>query len=180
MSWPTQWLERGVRGAFWRLPAALREHLHGCRHAFVRGLRRRRVTRTAGPGEIGFAAFAATVLPTARAPLVIFEPHLDWFMAQPQRPHHMARALARLGCLVVYRTSGGEVAGLREVEPRVWLCSDAAVDTLPGAVRCFYSTSLHASADDLIAAHGLVLLVEDRLGVRIGDSAHFIPPRWHL
>jgi glycosyltransferase involved in cell wall biosynthesis len=161
MRWPTPWLERCVRGAFWRLPAALRERLHGWRHTFVRRLRRRRVTRRPGPGDIDFAAFAATVLPRARAPLVIFEPHLDWYMAQPQRPHHMARALARLGCLVVYRTFGAEVAGLREVEPRLWLCSDAAADALPGAVRCFYSTSLHAHAGDLLAARRRGAVVYD-------------------
>lgn len=64
----------------------------------------------------------------------------------------MAVALGRLGCLVIYKTTGDGVTGFRQVSENVWLANDQSVNTIPNAVRCFYSTSQLSSKDELLAA----------------------------
>lgn len=64
----------------------------------------------------------------------------------------MAAALARLGCLVLYRTHGDGVGGFRQVAPRLWLCNDPAVERMTGVITCLYSTSLTATVRDLARA----------------------------
>ncbi|TNF58489.1 MAG: glycosyltransferase [Burkholderiales bacterium] len=54
--------------------------------------------------------------------------------------------------MVIYRTCGDGLRGFRQVAPNVWLASDTAVDSIKGAWRCFYSTSLSGSVSQMKAA----------------------------
>lgn len=112
------------------------------------------------PGDLDWQEFRDTVLNgVGGGPVIIFEPNVDWGIALFQRPHHMAIALGRLGCLVIFKTVGDRVAGFRAVAENVWLANDRSVNAIAGAVRCFYSTSPLADADQLRAAgaHGRVV-----------------------
>ncbi len=84
--------------------------------------------------------------------LFILEASVDWGITLYQRPHHMALALGRLGCLVLYRTTGDGVVGFRPIGNNVWLVNDRNVESIGGAVRSIYSTSLFADKSDLVAA----------------------------
>lgn len=74
-------------------------------------------------------------------PVIVFEPTIDWGSTLFQRPQHMAMALGRKGCIVLYRTTGDGVGGVREVAPNVWLAGTPEVTQLQGAVWCFSSTA---------------------------------------
>ncbi len=165
-----------LRRIFWILPAPLRGALNAPRHWLARALRRRSAGGPHHGAELSFAEFSALHLGVAAGarPVVIFELNLDWCMPQPQRPHHLARALGRAGCLVIYRTFAHEATGWREVEENVWLCGDEEVARIPGAVRCFFSTSLVARARDLAAAgdYGRVVYdYIDRIDAAISGGA---------
>ncbi len=146
-----------AKRAFWAMPAPLRDRLHGARHNLVRWLRvGLPFTRGRANGP-AWAHFQATVLgEQAFRQVFIFETNLDWNITLYQRPHHMALALGRLNCLVLYKTSGDGVSGFQQVAENVWLTD---VDQLPieGAVRCFYSTSIFATDKDLLKAGKLGL-----------------------
>ncbi len=60
--------------------------------------------------------------PRAAAPS-IFLPSIGWSISLVQRPHHLARVLARRGYVVVFDCSNADdaVDGFREVEPNVFL-----------------------------------------------------------
>lgn len=142
-----------ARRCFWLLPATLRNRLHGVRHAIVRWLRSRSVRTSIRTGDLTGAEFQRQVLNAASYRLVIiFEANVDWGITLFQRPHHMALALGRLNCLVVFQTTGDDVLGFRQVAENVWIANDAAVNAIPGAVRCFYSTSLLATREALAVA----------------------------
>ncbi|NLR99424.1 glycosyltransferase family 1 protein [Rhizobium sp. P38BS-XIX] len=64
----------------------------------------------------------------------------------------MALALGKLGCLVLYRTTGDGVVGFRSIGTNVWLTNDPKVEAIDGAVRCFYSTTLFAEDRDFLSA----------------------------
>ncbi|KAB5619175.1 glycosyltransferase family 1 protein [Pseudomonas putida] len=146
-----------AKRAFWAMPAPLRDRLHGARHNLVRWLRiGLPFTRGRANGP-AWAHFQAMVLgEQVFRQVFIFETNLDWNITLYQRPHHMALALGRLNCLVLYKTSGDGVSGFQQVAENVWLTD---VDQLPieGAVRCFYSTSIFATGTDLLKAGELGL-----------------------
>jgi len=69
---------------------------------------------------------------------------IDWNVPLYQRPQHIASAMARLGCLVIYRTDnwgGDDVNGFREVAKNVWITNSTMTDAIEGAVRSIYSTA---------------------------------------
>jgi teichuronic acid biosynthesis glycosyltransferase TuaH len=91
--------------------------------------------------------------------IFIFEANLDWSVTLYQRPHHLALALGRHGCLVLYKTTGDGVSGFRPINENVWLVNGSSLAALTGAVRCFYSTSLFATGKDLLAANELGITI---------------------
>lgn len=142
-----------ARRAFWLMPAALRNHLHGLRHSLVRWFRTSTKRGQYQPGDLTWEEFRQGPLAgQRRGPIFIFETNLDWSITLYQRPHHLALALARCGSLVLYKTTGDGVSGFRPVTENLWLVNDGNLDTLPGAVRCFYSTSLFATDRNLLEA----------------------------
>lgn len=142
-----------ARRCFWLLPAPLRNRLHGARHAIVRWLRSRNVRAALKPGDLTGPEFRDVVLSAVERRLVIiFEANVDWGITLFQRPHHMALALGRLNCLVIFQTTGDDVLGFRRVAENVWIANDSTVASIPDAVRCFYSTSLLATSDGMRAA----------------------------
>ncbi|MBB5020523.1 hypothetical protein HNQ59_003844 [Chitinivorax tropicus] len=84
---------------------------------------------------------------------------MDWGVLLFQRPHHMALALGRVGCLVIFKTNGDDIAGFRQVGMNVWIANDPAVVNIRNAAHVFYSTSLLAAAEDIFAAskQGIVI-----------------------
>jgi glycosyltransferase involved in cell wall biosynthesis len=61
----------------------------------------------------------------------------------------MAKALGRKGCIVLYRTTGDGVRGVREIARNVWLVDTPEVEGLPGAVWCVYSTAAFCSPEQM-------------------------------
>lgn len=136
------------------MPAMLRNQLHGFRYLLVRWFRSGQSSGPRRPGDLTWSEFQQG--PLARSDhraIFIFEVNLDWSITLFQRPHHLALALGRQGCLVLYKTTGDGVSGFRPINDNVWLVNDSHLDVLPGAVRCFYSTSLFAIGKDLLAAN---------------------------
>ncbi|MEG7362342.1 hypothetical protein [Pseudomonas citronellolis] len=149
-----------ARRAFWLMPAALRNHLHGLRHSLVRWFRTSTHRSQYQLGDLTWEAFRLGPLSGQwRGPILIFETNLDWAITLYQRPHHLALALARCGCLVLYKTTGDGVSGFRPINENLWLVNDGNLDNLSGAVRCFYSTSLFATDRDLLAAKSVGITV---------------------
>ena len=74
---------------------------------------------------------------------VVFAPSVGWGIHLAQRPHHVARVLAREGCVVVFDCSNAadDVDTLREVEPRLFLYKGppAALAALPRIVLWTFS-----------------------------------------
>lgn len=142
-----------ARRCFWALPASLRNQLHDVRHTLARWFRSRPSKAARRTGDLDWPGFRDGILNsvTYRA-VIIFEPNIDWGVFLFQRPHHMALAFGRHGCLVIYETTGDEVAGFRQVDANVWIASDPAVKSIPDSIRIFYSTSQLADAKDIFAA----------------------------
>ncbi|MEB3327840.1 MAG: glycosyltransferase [Candidatus Sericytochromatia bacterium] len=113
--------DMGLKGAkVW-----LDEGLPGLRQRLAR---RRQRLRGANPATRKRHEAQRDRLLAARpgARVVVFLPTVDWRW-MVQRPHHLARALARAGCLVFYVTAQmrhDRVDGLAQVEDGVVLCSD--------------------------------------------------------
>jgi len=142
-----------ARHVFWLLPAALRDRLHGIRHLLVRRFRSRLGRGVPTDDCIDWPVFRDRIISCCDyRQVLIYEANVDWDIMLFQRPHHMALAMGRLGCLVIFRTMGDSVVGFRRVAENVWLANDSAVDSIPAAARCFYSTSLLAIGDDMRVA----------------------------
>lgn len=147
-----------MRWIFWRLPAPLRNVLHGPRHVLVRWVRgqRARWHTNTRHGDLTWKEFERDVLPSSGAVLpLIFAPNIDWHTTLFQRPQHIALAIGKTGRLVIYQTRGDALRGFRKVADNVWLANDLAVDSIKGAWRCFYSTSLFTSVAELETARHL-------------------------
>lgn len=75
--------------------------------------------------QIGVRVDLPTVVARARDArgVVLFPPSIGWQVALFQRPHHLARTLARRGFVVVFDCSNSSdaVRGLREIEPNLFL-----------------------------------------------------------
>jgi len=151
-----------AKAAFWALPGPLRERLHGVRHQLVRLWRTRLASlSSATSADMAWADFCAEVL-DCRDPSVIvlvFEPTIDWGVTLFQRPQHMAMALGRRGCIVLYRTTGDGVGGVRAIAPNVWLVGTPEITALEGAVWCVYSTASLSSPAQMAGhrQHGRVV-----------------------
>ncbi len=82
------------------------------------------VPRPSAPGD-SLAAQLAHVIDRAAESrgVVVFLPSIGWSISLVQRPHHLARVLARRGHLVVFDSSNSDdrVDGFREVEKNVFL-----------------------------------------------------------
>ncbi len=143
-----------IRNCFWVLPAPLRNQLHGVRHSLARWLRNRPRKAVQRSGDLDWPEFSDVVLhKTTYRAVIILEPSMDWEVLLFQRPHHIALALGRLGCLVIFKTTGDGVTGFRQVAVNVWIANDPTVNAIHDAVRVFYSTSLLADAEDILGAH---------------------------
>jgi len=146
-----------IKALFWRLPAPLRKHLHGPRHAFVRWVRKSgglASQQKGGDSDLCWAEFRDTVLADRERYRGVFvqEQTVDWNLSLYQRPQHMATALGRLGYLVIYRTSNvgaDNVNGFRRVADNVWLTNAREIDSLGGVVRSVYSTALFVTPQEL-------------------------------
>jgi len=142
-----------ARAIFWFLPSPLRERLHGIRHRAVRLWRTRQALFSPYIGsDMAWADFRDHVL-DCRDPstlVFVFEPTIDWGVTLFQRPQHMAVALGRKGCIVLYRTTGDGVGGVREIAPNVWLVGTPEVTEFQGAVWCVYSTASLCSPEQMI------------------------------
>lgn len=87
--------------------------------------------------QLGAPVELATLVSRARDArgVVVFLPSIGWRVALFQRPHHLARTLARRGFVVVFDCSNAidPVRGLREIEPNLFLYRGApdALHALP-------------------------------------------------
>lgn len=151
-----------IRSLFWKLPAGLRQALHGPRHAFIRYFRGLPSLHVVGKNfsavdDLSWSEFNEKVLSRRSEYKGIFiqEIIIDWYVPLYQRPQHIAVALGKLGYLVIYRTSNRTdgVNGFREVSKNVWLTSVQEVDEIQDCVRSIYSTGYTQTAD-LIVKNG--------------------------
>lgn len=149
---------RILKVAFWRLPAPLRRALNDTRYATVRRLRTAQLAghlvATENQCGIDWQEFKQNVLSRRDHYKGIFiqEVNIDWNVPLYQRPQHMAKALARLDYLVIYKTvnwSGDSVNGFQQVSENVWLTNRCEVDKIEGAVRSIYSTAYAVSPKKL-------------------------------
>jgi 2-polyprenyl-3-methyl-5-hydroxy-6-metoxy-1,4-benzoquinol methylase len=140
-----------IRSLFWRLPANLRQGLHGPRHAFVRfvrGLPSPEAPRDfIATSDLSWEEFQNKVLSYRDQYKGIFiqEITIDWNAPLYSRPQHISIALGKLGYLVIYRTAPwacDNVHGFREIERNVWVTNRHEVDEIQGAIRSVYSTAL--------------------------------------
>lgn len=154
---------RVIRSIFWRLPAGLRQVLHGPRHTFVRFVRRLSAPMThqnqiAATTDLSWVAFQSEILSKREQYKGIFiqEFAIHWGAPLHQRPQHLATALGKLGYLVIYRTddwSGDNVNGFREVCMNVWVTNRSEVNKIQDTVRSVYSTA-HALSKDILVQNG--------------------------
>lgn len=147
---------RLAKAFFWSLPDPIRARLHGIRHRIVRSWRTRQATNLPRIGsDMSWADFRAQVLDCrSQSTLVfVFEPTIDWGVTLFQRPQHMAMALGRRNCIVLYRTTGDGVRGVRKIATNVWLVSTPEVEDLCGAVWCVYSTASLCSPEQMAERH---------------------------
>jgi len=149
-----------LRSLFWKLPAGLRQALHGQRHAFVRivrGMPQQRFPRNINvvTTDISWRQFKCQVL-SRRANykgIFIQEMVIDWNSPLYQRPQHLSTALGALGYLVIYRTdnfAGDAVSGFREVTKNVWITNRYEIEKIQDVVRSFYSTSSVNTPESLL------------------------------
>jgi GT2 family glycosyltransferase len=97
----------------------------------------------------------------------VFPPTIGWDVTLVQRPHHLARALARQGFPVVFQETEEEARGplLSEVEPNLFLHRQAA-GTLPSlAHRIVWAFAYNLPEEDALAGSRLVYDVIDHLDV---------------
>ncbi|HEY3171056.1 MAG TPA: glycosyltransferase [Thermoanaerobaculia bacterium] len=72
-----------------------------------------------------------------RGAIFVFPPSIGWDVALVQRPHHLARAFAKLGFPVIFEEESGTrdgSAALRSPTDNLWICRGAARDEFPGRI----------------------------------------------
>jgi len=142
-----------ARSCFWSLPTPLRDSLHGVRHALVRRFRAQPAIVEQRVADLDWSEFCNVALRgVSHRAIIIVEPCIDWEGTLFQRPQQMALALGCLGCLVIYKTNGDGLTGFRQMAENVWIAHDSAVNTIPNAVRIFYSTASLTKLKDFHAA----------------------------
>lgn len=149
-----------IRKLFWKLPASVRQALHGPRHAFVRSVRGvpvQQFERDPNPShsDLSWTEFNEKVLSKRDDYKGVFiqEVIIDWNVPLYQRPQHISAALGRLGYLVIYRTdnwTADDVNGFREVSKNVWLTNRYEVEEIQGCVRSLYSTAYANTTESLL------------------------------
>lgn len=152
-----------LRFFYQKLPAGLRQALHGPRHAFVRYFRGLPVTKAQADSnstltDLNWSDFNRKILSGRNNYKGIFiqELVIDWNVPLYQRPQHIAAAMGRLGYLVIYRTdnwAGDNVNGFREVSKNVWITNRHEVDEITDVIRSIYSTA-YANTPELLLANG--------------------------
>ncbi len=97
---------------------------------------------------------------------VVFPPTIGWDVTLVQRPHHLARAFARLGVPVVFEVeeSPARRPGLDPIEPRLFLRSGGEMlPDLPG--RIVWAFAYNVPPDEALGGARLVYDVIDALEV---------------
>lgn len=87
-----------------------------------------------------WSQFEKEVLKPNKQPLIIHQLVIPWFTPLFQRPQHMARAFAQLGCLSLYVTKELNY-GFVQLEDNLWLASIEDSERVGEAYRIFYSTA---------------------------------------
>lgn len=141
-----------MRRFYWCIPIIIRSRLQWIRYSLSYWFRRHVAQEELEDGDLAWHEFLPIILQNGKYPVIIFELNVDWNIVLIQRPHQMALALGRLGCLVIFKTVGDISSGYRHVADNVWLSNDESVDDISGAIRIFYSTSLLACSEDIWAA----------------------------
>jgi GT2 family glycosyltransferase len=97
----------------------------------------------------------------------VFPPTIGWDVTLVQRPHHLARALARQGFPVVFQETQEEARGplLAEVEPNLFLHRQAAGSLPSLAHRIVWAFAYNLPGEDALAGSRLVYDVIDHLDV---------------
>ncbi|HYT31151.1 MAG TPA: glycosyltransferase, partial [Thermoanaerobaculia bacterium] len=97
----------------------------------------------------------------------VFPPTIGWDVTLVQRPHHLARALARQGFPVVFQETEEEARGplLTEVEPNLFLHRQAAGSLPSLAHRIVWAFAYNLPEPDALAGSRLVYDVIDHLDV---------------
>jgi polysaccharide pyruvyl transferase CsaB len=146
---PRQAVYRVLKAVYWRAPGVIRHRLSGLRTSFLRAywaeLKNIQTVDAGDSRDLSWDVFRSGPL-SQRADykgIFIQEVVIDWSVPLYQRPQHMAVAMAKLGYLVIYRTSNflyDRVNGFREVLPNVWVSNSPQVDAIEGAIHSVYST----------------------------------------
>src|SRR5262249_11239289 len=159
------------RGSFRALPEAEYLRLHAENRA------RFEKKWNAPPSGAVAPASGEQVLEEARrsGSLFVFPPSIGWDITLVQRPHHLARAIARQGFPVIFEEGNGAgpvAIGLRAIEPRLYVARPAAAQ-LAGAPSIYWAFASNVPEDRRLAGARLVYDVIDHPDV-------FPPPRRFL
>lgn len=99
--------------------------------------------------------------------LVVFPPSIGWDITLVQRPHHLARAFAGLGFVVLFQieATSEASAGLREIEPRLFVGSVSAPALREAKHAIFWAFAYNVPTSREIEGSRLVYDVIDHLDV---------------
>ena len=100
-----------------------------------------------GEGDLSWVQFESNILGFREQYKGVFVQSvvIDWNVPLYQRPQHMAKAMGRLGYLVLYETdcwTSDNVNGVRHLGDNVWLVNARQSNSLKGVLRSFYSTAV--------------------------------------
>lgn len=157
-----------LKTIYQHLPKKLQVYLNRPKHAFIRYYTSRMKNILPSDqyqdNDLSWEEFQQLVLSNRASYKGIFitEFTIDWNVPLFQRPQHIASAFAKLGYLSIYKTmnlSHDKVNGFRKISENLWITNDNRVDTIPGAIRSFYSTSYAHTKKDYEGRrkHGLVV-----------------------
>ncbi|MCC9164562.1 methyltransferase domain-containing protein [Alcaligenes sp. MMA] len=127
-------------------------------------------------GDWSWAQFEANVLAFRHEYKGVFVQSIviDWNVPLYQRPQHMAKALGRLGYLVIYETNCwtcDDVAGARYLGDNVWLVNAVESHSLKGVLRSFYSTAHNEYGPHMLEGNAMVYEYIDHIDPAIsGDN----------
>ena len=128
----------------WRVQQAL---LPLKRRILGQAARHSNETNFNGEGDLNWVQFETNILAFRDQYKGVFVQSvvIDWNVPLYQRPQHMAKAMGRLGYLVLYETdcwTSDNVNGVRHLGDNVWLVNARQSNSLKGVVRSFYSTAV--------------------------------------